>query len=131
MVYSDFPLILCVDDNPEALTLHQLTLKLAGFPVTTGCGCLRALTTARKTRPAVIMLNLHCRDRDSCEVIRQLKEDRVAGHIPIILFSFGFVDDRVVSGLNEGADGYISRPASNLPRLAEMIKSHLPEGVFI
>jgi CheY-like chemotaxis protein len=131
MIRSDSTLILCVDDSPEALKLHRLTLKQAGFPATASTGSYRALATARESNPALILLNLHCRDRDSREVVKQLKNDAATRNIPIILFSLDFVDELVVSLLNEGANGYISRPASNLPKLAEMIQAHLPEGIFL
>ena len=74
--------------------------------------------------PDVILLDVMMPDMDGFEVCKRLKEDPVYKDIPVIMLTAkGEIDDRV-SGLDIGADDYVTKPF-NLKELKARIKTVL------
>lgn len=62
---------------------------------------------ARARRPAAIVLDTVLPDGDGFSLCRRLKEDPIAGEIPVFCFSVVMARDRC---LEAGADGFMSKP---------------------
>jgi len=104
--------ILVVEDEPEILDLVKYNLEKEGyevFPVITG---EEALQIARKVRPDLIFLDLMLPGVDGLEVCRILKNETDTADIPIIMLTARGEESDVVTGLEIGADDYISKPFS-------------------
>jgi two-component system phosphate regulon response regulator PhoB len=104
--------ILVVEDEPDirALVVHQLTREgLAATGVASG---LEAVESARRSPPALVVLDLMLPDLPGTEVCRRLRADPLTRDVPIIILSArGEEIDRVV-GFEVGADDYVTKPFS-------------------
>ncbi len=63
-------------------------------------------------RPHLILLDLNMPKRDGREVLRELKNDPEAQHVPIIVLTTSTSEDDVVFSYEAGARSYIPKPAT-------------------
>ncbi len=104
--------ILIADDEPDVLQLVSMNLKNAGFNVLKAEDGMSALTQARETLPALIVLDLMLPEMSGLEVCKVLKKENATAHIPIIMLTAKAEEvDRIV-GLELGADDYLTKPFS-------------------
>jgi len=116
--------ILVVDDEDDLLELVRYTLSKAGHAIACASTGEDALKLARKQPPDLIVLDLMLPGIDGMEVCRRLKGDSKTRDIPIIMLTAKTEEADVISGLDRGADDYITKPFS--PRvLAARVKSLL------
>ena len=116
--------ILVVDDEEDLLELVRYTLSKDGHVITCAGTGEDALKAARKQPPDLIVLDLMLPGIDGMEVCRRLKGDSKTRDIPIIMLTAKTEESDVISGLDRGADDYITKPFS--PRvLAARVKSLL------
>ncbi len=105
-------LILVVDDEPDILNLLDYNLKKAGFKVLQAKDGPEAIELAIKKKPSLVLLDIMLPDMDGTEVLKRLKSDPMAKHIPVIMLTAkGEEVDRVV-GFELGAEDYITKPFS-------------------
>lgn len=105
-------LILVVDDEPDILNLLDYNLKKAGFKVLQAKDGPEAIELAVKKKPSLVLLDIMLPDMDGTEVLKRLKSDPLAKHIPVIMLTAkGEEVDRVV-GFELGAEDYITKPFS-------------------
>jgi two-component system OmpR family response regulator len=102
--------VLVVDDEPNIRALLSATLRLTGFEVRVADGGRAALIAAEDFDPDLVVLDVMMPDVDGLQVARQL---RAAGRpVPVLfLTARDSIADRI-SGLNAGADDYVSKPFS-------------------
>jgi len=102
-------LILVVDDEPKVARLARDYLEKNGFRVLTAGDGQSALTTARREKPDLIILDLmlpHIDGREVCRVLRRESD------VPIIMLTALSEEIDQVTGLEIGADDYITKPFS-------------------
>jgi two-component system, OmpR family, alkaline phosphatase synthesis response regulator PhoP len=78
------------------------------------------LAEARKSLPELIVLDLLLPTVDGLEVCRLLKGDSKTQHIPIIMLTAKSEEADIVSGLELGADDYLTKPFSPRVLLARI-----------
>jgi DNA-binding response OmpR family regulator len=101
--------ILVVEDERKIAGLVRDYLEHAGFEVLVAGDGEAALAGARRTRPALVVLDLGLPDRDGLDVIRELRR---SSSVPIVILTArGDESDRLV-GLELGADDYVVKPFS-------------------
>jgi len=118
------PLILNVDDTETSRLTTTLILRKAGFDVVEASNGREGLELA-EALPHLVLLDVNLPDINGFEVCRQLKQNPRTTSIPVVHISASYVtsDDRV-TGLDEGADGYLTQPVE--PReLVATIKAFL------
>jgi two-component system phosphate regulon response regulator PhoB len=116
--------ILVVDDEEDLLELVNYNLAKEGYRVTGVGSGERALAVANELLPDLIVLDVLLPRVDGLEICRLLKSDAKTRHIPIIMLTAKSEESDIVSGLELGADDYITKPFS--PRvLIARIKSVL------
>ncbi|AMV20817.1 response regulator [Planctomyces sp. SH-PL14] len=107
---SDTPRILVVDDNPATLYSTTRILRGAGFAVTeaeTGQDAYRRALEGVD----LVVLDVNLPDIDGFTVCRMLRENPTTAHLPIVHLSATFVTtSHKVTGLESGADGYLTHP---------------------
>jgi len=120
---DDAPLVLIVDDNDDlrAFLKRQLSSE---YRVETAEDGVEGLQLARKTRPALIVLDVMMPRMDGYEVCRQLKKDAGLATIPVILVTAKAGSEAIVEGLDIGADDYVTKPFS-IEELEARIAAHL------
>jgi two-component system, OmpR family, alkaline phosphatase synthesis response regulator PhoP len=107
--------ILVVDDEEDILELVRHHLKREGYEVQCADSGEKALQAARNNPVDLIVLDLMLPGIDGLEVARTLKNDPRTKHIPVLMLSAKGEESDVVTGLELGADDYITKPFS--PRI--------------
>jgi len=102
-------LILVVDDEPKVARLARDYLEKNGFRVMIAADGQSALTTARREKPDLIILDLMLPNIDGREVCRILRRE---SFVPIIMLTALSEEIDQVTGLEIGADDYITKPFS-------------------
>ncbi len=102
-------LILVVDDEPKVARLARDYLEKNGFRVLIAADGQSALTTARREKPDLIILDLMLPQIDGREVCRILRRE---SDVPIIMLTALSEEIDQVTGLEIGADDYITKPFS-------------------
>lgn len=102
-------LILVVDDEPKVSRLARDYLERNGFRVLTAGDGQSALATARREKPDLVILDLMLPQIDGREVCRILRRE---SDIPIIMLTALSEEIDQVTGLEIGADDYITKPFS-------------------
>lgn len=103
------PLILVVDDEPKVARLARDYLEKNGFRVLTAADGQSALATARREKPDLVILDLMLPQIDGREVCRILRRE---SDVPIIMLTALSEEIDQVTGLEIGADDYITKPFS-------------------
>lgn len=107
--------ILVVDDEADILELVRHHLDREGYEVICAETGEKALQRARSNAVDLIVLDLMLPGMDGLEVTKHLKKDAKTSHIPIVMLTAKGEEADVVSGLELGADDYITKPFS--PRI--------------
>jgi two-component system alkaline phosphatase synthesis response regulator PhoP len=107
--------ILVVDDEEDILELVEYNLTKDGYGVICVGTGEDALKTARSELPDLIVLDLMLPGVDGLEVCKVLKNDRKTSHIPIVMLTAKGEEADIVTGLELGADDYVTKPFS--PRI--------------
>ena len=102
-------LILVVDDEPKVVRLARDYLEKNGFRVATAADGQSALTVARREKPDLIILDLMLPILDGREVCKTLRHE---SDTPIIMLTALAEEVDQVTGLEIGADDYITKPFS-------------------
>jgi len=104
--------ILIVDDEEDVLELVRYNLDRNGYGIETATTGEQALTKARTKLPNLIILDLMLPGIDGLEVCRKLKSDTKTQNIPIIMLTAKGEEADIVTGLELGADDYVTKPFS-------------------
>jgi len=112
--------ILVVDDEANILELLQYNLTKNGYQVTVAPSGEEALNVAKTDVPDLILLDLMLPGVDGLEVCRTLKAHSKTAHVPIIMLTARGEEVDIVTGLELGADDYITKPFSPRVLLARL-----------
>lgn len=104
--------ILVVDDEEDLLELVQYNLSKEGYRVTCVATGEDAIKAARTRTPDLVVLDLLLPSVDGLEVCKLLKGDPKTKHIPVVMLTAKGEESDVVTGLELGADDYITKPFS-------------------
>lgn len=102
--------ILVVEDDENILELITFHLSQAGYTVQQTFTGEEALERASLGRPDLILLDLMLPKMNGLKVCAKLKGDMATRRIPIVIVSARGADTDVVTGLEAGADDYITKP---------------------
>jgi CheY-like chemotaxis protein len=78
-------IILCVDDEENALTLRRLVLEKAGYKVITACGAEQALEVLSSHRVDLVLSDYLMPGLSGAQLARQIKMS--LPNLPVILYS--------------------------------------------
>lgn len=101
--------ILVVDDEPKVARLARDYLEKNGFRVIIAADGQSALATARREKPDLVILDLMLPQIDGREVCRILRRE---SGVPIIMLTALSEEIDQITGLEIGADDYITKPFS-------------------
>ena len=118
---SESQQILVVDDteaNRYAVVRH---LRKAGYRVVEAPDGLRALELIAREVPDLMVLDIRMPHIDGYEVVRRVRADPRAAHLPILHLSASFTDAvSQAAGLDSGADGYLTHPVDPIVLVASV-----------
>lgn len=110
-------LILVVDDEPRVARLARDYLEGNGYRVVIAADGPAGLAAARREKPDLIVLDLMLPGMDGREVCRVLRRE---SDVPIIMLTALFEEIDQVTGLEIGADDYITKPFSGRALVARV-----------
>jgi two-component system phosphate regulon response regulator PhoB len=126
------PLVLVVEDEPDIANLIEFHVSRAGYRTSVAASGRDALKAAERELPDLVMLDIMLPDVDGLTVCRKLKSGETTGEVPIIFVSAKGEEADVVSGLELGADDYVTKPFSPkvlLARIGAVMRRTQPEEV--
>jgi len=101
--------VLVVDDDVKTVELVKLYLNRDGYRVLTAYDGVEALRLAREGHPDLIVLDLMLPGIDGLQVCRVLRDE---SDVPIIMLTAKTSDQDRLTGLDLGADDYVTKPFS-------------------
>ena len=116
--------ILLVDDEPDILEILGYNLKKEGYEVFMAEDGLQAIVQAKKHKPHLIVMDVMMPNMDGIEACIKIRETPELSKTIITFLSARSEDYSQISGLNAGADDYLTKPVR--PRvLLSKVKSLL------
>ncbi len=116
--------ILFTDDNAAVLKLVETFLKVNKYEVYTADNGQKAFEVANKIHPDLIISDVMMPKKSGFELCRDLRQNALTWHIPIMLLSAKDRTTDKVQGLAEGADDYMTKPF-DLDELLARVKTLL------
>ncbi len=107
--------VLVIEDEEDILELVSYNLGKEGYQVTGVLSGEEGLSKALSDIPELVVLDLMLPGMDGLEVCRRLKQDTKTRGIPVVMISAKGEEADIVSGLELGADDYVTKPFS--PRI--------------
>jgi two-component system alkaline phosphatase synthesis response regulator PhoP len=104
--------ILVIEDEDEIQELVGYNLGKQGYRVVRAATGEEGIRLVASEMPDLILLDLMLPGVDGLEVCRLLKRDPDARHIPIIMLTAKGEEADIVTGLELGAEDYITKPFS-------------------
>ena len=102
--------ILVVDDNETNRDILVTRLEKNGYQTLQAADGEEALASVKQNLPDLILLDVEMPKLDGFEVCRRLRKDASVAFIPIILCTARAASQDVVTGLDAGADEYLTKP---------------------
>jgi two-component system phosphate regulon response regulator PhoB len=112
--------VLVVDDEEDLLELLRFNLSKEGYQVSCAASGGEALKSVRADPPDVILLDLMLPDMDGLEVARRLRSDPDTRNVPIVMLTAKGEESDIVTGLELGADDYVTKPFSRKVLVARL-----------
>lgn len=104
--------ILIVDDEEDVLELVRYNLAKEGYLTETATSGEEALAKSRAKLPSLVILDRMLPGIDGLQVCKKLKSDVKTQNIPVIMLTAKGEEADIVSGLEIGADDYVTKPFS-------------------
>ncbi len=105
---EDAPLVIVIEDEPDARELAARALTRAGFAVQGVGGGEAGLALVRAKKPALVLLDIFLPDRSGWRVLQSLKQDPNTQDVPVVVLS---VNEDRAHALSLGAAEHIVKPA--------------------
>lgn len=104
--------VLAIDDQENIIEFIKLGLKYEGFLVESAPDGPLGLAAAQRINPDLIILDIMLPGMNGLEVCRNLRQNPTTRDIPILMLTAkDDVRDRI-TGLDTGADDYLTKPFS-------------------
>lgn len=122
------PRILVVDDEKKTAESIRLYLQNDGCKVVVAYNGTQALEEVARERPDLVILDLMLPRIDGLEVCRRIREH---SQVPIIMLTAKSTEDDKLTGLELGADDYVTKPFSPRELVARVrtVLRRAPQGV--
>jgi len=112
--------ILVVEDDEDILELVRYNLAKEGYGAEGATTGEDALKMVKAKMPSLVILDLMLPGLNGLEICKTLKRDFKTQHIPIIILTAKGEEADIVTGLELGADDYMTKPFSPRVLLARV-----------
>jgi len=123
--------ILVVEDEQPIRDLIAFGLRRAGCDVALAEHSQAALASIGDRRPDLVLVDWMLPDMSGLELVRQLRRDANTRDIPIMMLTARAEETDKVTGLETGADDYLTKPFSArelLARIQAVLRRSAPAG---
>jgi two-component system response regulator RegX3 len=115
------PRILVVEDEESLADTVRYNLEREGYVVAVAADGRKALDRFRSEAPSLVILDLMLPEMSGLDVCRQIRQ---ISNVPIIMVTAKDSEADKVSGLELGADDYVTKPFS-VRELVSRVRAHL------
>lgn len=112
------PKILLIEDQPQMRENVALILELNGFDVTTAADGRQGVIKAREERPDLILCDVMMPELDGYGVLHLLRKEESMRAVPFIFLTAKGEKQEQRTGMNLGADDYLTKPCSEADLLS-------------
>ena len=112
--------VLVVDDILSNVKLLEAKLAAEYFEVLTASSGEQALTRVAAELPDIVLLDVMMPGMDGFEVCRRIKANAKVAHIPIVMVTALDQPSDRVTGLEAGADDFLTKPVDDLALFARV-----------
>ncbi|QHE75938.1 phosphate regulon transcriptional regulator PhoB [Hydrogenophaga sp. PBL-H3] len=122
--------ILVVEDEPHIQELISINLTRAGHVVRCSPDAEQAREMMQRSLPDLLLLDWMLPGMSGVELTRMLRSEARTRDIPIILLSARIEERDKISGLEVGADDYITKPFSPrelIARVSVILRRRVPQ----
>ena len=112
--------VLVVDDILSNIKLLEAKLTAEYFEVLTASSGEQALTRVAAELPDIVLLDVMMPGMDGFEVCRRIKSNPKIAHIPIIMVTALDQPSDRVTGLDAGADDFLTKPVDDFALFARV-----------
>jgi two-component system phosphate regulon response regulator PhoB len=116
--------VLVVEDEPQILELIAVNLEHLGHKVLRASSAEEAESAIRAALPDVVVLDWMLPGESGLSFARRLRSDERTKELPILMLTARAMEQDKISGLEAGADDYLTKPFSP-KELAARIKAVL------
>ena len=122
--------ILIVEDEPAIAELITLTLRRGGHQTVHAESVERAITLVDQAMPDLALIDWMLPGASGVELVKKLRGDKRTKTIPIIMLTAKSEEADKLSGLETGADDYITKPFSPkelVARIKAVLRRRAPQ----
>ena len=122
--------ILLVEDEPAILDLLDFTLAPKGYVILRATDAATALVIVRNALPDLMILDWMLPGESGVQLARALRADARTRGMPIIMLTARAEEADKISGLDAGADDYMTKPFSPrelVARVNALLRRRAPE----
>ena len=112
--------ILIVEDEKPIRDMIAFGLRRAGFEVREAEDCASARASIADARPDLLLIDWMLPDQTGLELTRAVKRSKDTQDLPVIMLTARADEQDKVSGLEGGADDYVTKPFSPRELLARI-----------
>ncbi len=113
--------ILIADDLADNVSLLSRYLLNEGYTFVSSSNGVETLEKVRSEMPDLVLLDINMPEKDGFEVLQEIRADPAIEHIPVIILTAARPDSLdIQSGLNLGADDYVTKPFDRRELLARI-----------
>ncbi len=124
-------LILIVEDEQPIREMVSFGLRRAGYDTDEAADSRTALARIADRRPALVIVDWMLPDMSGLELTRKLKRDAGTRELPVIMLTARAAEHDKISGLESGADDYVTKPFSArelVARINAVLRRMAPGG---
>lgn len=126
------PTVLVVEDESAIAELIAINLRHAGFEVTLAGDADQAQQAVDGVLPDLVLLDWMLPGQSGVALARRWRADARTRELPVIMLTARADEADKVSGLDAGADDYLTKPFSTqelLARIRAVLRRRLPEAL--
>jgi two-component system, OmpR family, phosphate regulon response regulator PhoB len=124
--------VLVVEDEPAIAELISLNLRHAGYEVTLAASAEQAQAAIDKVLPDLVVLDWMLPGQSGLQLARRWRTESRTRELPVIMLTARSDEPDKISGLDAGADDYLTKPFSTnelLARIRALLRRKAPEAL--
>ena len=110
--------IVIADDDPDITRLLEKVLRQEGYAVVAVNDGQAALDAYRREKPDLVILDVSMPQKDGFTVCREIRQEDA--RVLILMLTGQKAEEKKVTGLTGGADGYLTKPFGQRELLARI-----------
>ena len=112
--------ILIAEDNPVSRRLLEKSLKKAGHHVVSAQNGREALDLFKQSFFPMVLTDWMMPEMDGIELVRAIRNHESSGYVFIVFLTSKDAKDDIITGLEAGADDYLTKPFHNSELMARL-----------